>query len=72
MDIEKKLKKLFDFQKFENNKKLEKLINETESSGTLLSDDDLFFVSAAGDPNKNDHANGGSAYIQDGQFPPPN
>lgn len=45
------LEKLFDFQLFENNPRLAKLINETESRyGKALSDDDLFAVNAAGVP----------------------
>lgn len=47
------LEKLFDFQKFENNSRLAKLISETESRyAKALSDDDLDMVNAAGDiPN---------------------
>lgn len=45
-----KLKKLFDYQRFANNKRLSALINKAESSGgQSLSDDDLEFVNAAGD-----------------------
>ena len=48
--MEKKLKMLFDYQRFEKNPHLEKLIEETESrAAQLLSDDDLFFVNAAGE-----------------------
>ena len=48
MDI---LSKLFDYQKFEGNEKLAKLIEETESKyGTKLSLEDLDRVSAAGEP----------------------
>ena len=48
MDI---LSKLFDYQKFEGNEKLAKLIEETESKyGTKLSLEDLDRVSAAGTP----------------------
>ena len=44
------LEKLFDFQKFENNSRLAKLISETESRYTkALSDDELDMVNAAGD-----------------------
>ena len=46
-----KLETLFDFQKFEHNTKLDQMIRETENRyGTELSDEDLFFVSAAGLP----------------------
>ncbi len=48
--MEKKLKLLFDYQRFENNGKLEKIIAETESRyGGELADDDLLLVNAAGD-----------------------
>lgn len=48
--MEKKIKKLFDYQRFEKNEKLEKLIRDTENRyATELSDDDLSFVSAAGE-----------------------
>ncbi len=48
--MEKKLKKLFDYQRFEKNEKLEKLIRETESRyAGELSDDDLTLVNAAGE-----------------------
>ena len=50
--MEKKLKMLFDYQRFEKNAKLEKLISETEDSfANELSDDELFFVNAAGEPD---------------------
>lgn len=48
--MEKKIKKLFDYQRFEKNEKLEKLIRDTESRyAKELSDDDLSHVSAAGE-----------------------
>lgn len=48
--MENRLNKLFEFQKFENNSRLAKLIQETESRyGSALSDDDLDIVSAAGE-----------------------
>lgn len=47
--MEKKLKSLFEYQKFENNPRLAKLIAETEARyADALSDDDLSFVNAAG------------------------
>lgn len=47
--METKLRKLFEYQRFENNSRIEKLINETESRyAAALSDDDLFMVNAAG------------------------
>ena len=49
--MEKTLKKLFDYQRFEQNERLEKLIRETESRcAGELSDEELTLVSAAGDP----------------------
>lgn len=48
--MENKLRKLFDYQRFENNPRLAKLIEETEArSAQYLSDEDLFFVNAAGE-----------------------
>ena len=47
--MEEKLKKLFDFQRFEENPRLASLIKETKDRETReLSDDDLFYVAAAG------------------------
>lgn len=47
--MENKLKKLFDYQRFEQNEHLAKLIAETETrQAAELSDDDLAFVAAAG------------------------
>ena len=49
--MDKKLKSLFDYQKFTGNKKLERLIIETESRYSKeLSDDEMSIVSAAGEP----------------------
>lgn len=49
--MENKLKKLFDYQRFEKNAKLERLIWETENGyAAEISDDDLFLVNAAGEP----------------------
>ena len=48
--MEDKLKKLFDYQCFERNEKLEKLIGEAESRfARELSDEELTYVNAAGD-----------------------
>lgn len=48
--VENKLKKLFEFQRFEKNAKLEALIAETrERYDAALSDDDLEMVAAAGE-----------------------
>ena len=50
--MEKKLKKLFDYQRFEKNERLEKIIKKTESRyGGELSDDDLSLVNAVGEIN---------------------
>lgn len=48
--MENKLKRLFDYQAFEKNPKLEKLIRETESHyAEELSDEDLAMATAAGE-----------------------
>ena len=68
--MENKLKKLFDYQRFEQNERLEKLIWETEGRYTKeLSDDDLTLVNAAGEITmnpvaigENAAANGGGIY----------
>ena len=45
--MENKLFKLFDFQKYENNDRLAKLINESEDRlNEALSDDELEFLAA--------------------------
>ena len=49
--MENKLSRLFDYQKFSGNDELADIINDVESrypSAKELSDDDLFFVNAAG------------------------
>lgn len=52
--MESKLKKLFDYQRFEQNEKLEALIRESEESFVReLSDDELFLVNAAGEIEMN-------------------
>lgn len=49
--MDKKLKALFDYQKFKANKKLERLIIETENRFPKeLSDNEISIVSAAGEP----------------------
>lgn len=49
--MEKKLKTLFDFQRFQKNPRLASLIENTEKKySNELSDDDLELVNAAGDP----------------------
>ena len=49
INTEQKLKKLFDFQKFQQNQKLSKMINEAKSEGVELTDEELSFVNAAGE-----------------------
>ncbi|MBQ0037200.1 MAG: hypothetical protein KBS74_00850 [Clostridiales bacterium] len=57
--MENKLKKLFDYQRFEKNEKLEKLIQETEIRYAVeLSDDDLSLVNAAGEPEIDTNSGG--------------
>ncbi len=55
MKNEKRLKKLFDFQKFEQNQKLAKMINEAELHPVELSDEELMLVTAAGEPEKQEY-----------------
>ena len=47
--MERKLKSLFDYQKFEKKSRLEQIIKEVNDSGEELSDDTLSLVDAAGD-----------------------
>lgn len=55
--MENKLKKLFEYQKFEKSAKLDALIEEVHSRyGEALSDDDLELVAAAGEINGQDKA----------------
>ena len=50
--MEKKLRELFDFQKFEKNADLQAVIDKVHArhSALELSDDDVSFVAAAGMP----------------------
>lgn len=49
--MEKTLKRLFDFQKFSENPRLAEIISDVESRyGNALSDDELEWVNAAGEP----------------------
>lgn len=46
------LRELFEYQRFEGNRRLEAIIQRAESfQGESLSDEDLEYVSAAGDPD---------------------
>lgn len=48
------MKKLFDYQHFENNSRLAEMISETENRYAVeLGDDELFMVSAAGEVENN-------------------
>ena len=48
--MEKKLRELFDYQRFEPNERLPKVIRGTEKRyGTELSDEELSLVAAAGE-----------------------
>ena len=48
--MEEKLKTLFEYQRFERNAHLDRLISKTENRhGRALSDDELMLVSAAGE-----------------------
>ena len=68
MNTEQKLKKLFDYQRFEKNSKLENLIRETENRYyTELSDDDLSFVNAAGETDTGAGFTGGTNIWGEGQ-----
>ncbi|GEM_PF-1473926 len=55
MDLENKIRKTFDYQRFSPNKHLARLISETNmryglsGEDTEINDDDLLGVSAAGD-----------------------
>ena len=45
-----RIKNTLDYQKFSPNSRLTKMIEDVERRYNELSDEDLFFVSAAGDP----------------------
>ena len=47
--MERKLKRVFDYQKFTSNRRLGAMIAETERRYQALNDEDLFFVAAAGE-----------------------
>lgn len=48
--MEKKIKQLFDYQKFSRNPRLDAMLAEAEGRYNALEDDDLALVSAAGEP----------------------
>ncbi len=54
--MENKLKLLLDFQHFQENSRLAQIIAKTDDRyGNILDDDDLSFVSAAGDFTPKQH-----------------
>ena len=72
--MERKLKALFEYQRFEGNAALARLIAETEErAADALSDEDLFLVNAAGEFADNGiHGNGprkGGISPEDGYIP---
>lgn len=61
--MEKKLRRVFDYQKFSPNSRLGAMIAETERRYQALNDDDLFLVSAAGETDiMNDFSENKDAY----------
>ena len=64
-----RIKNTFDYQKFSPNSRLSKMIEDVERRYTELSDEDLFFVSAAGESyrmdDENDNANGITGFGKD-------
>lgn len=65
--MENKLKRLFDYQRFEQNGSLERLIAETENRcARALSDEELSSVSAAGEFAVNPGTIGGNAVTEGG------
>ena len=53
-----KLRYTFDYQKFSPNSRLNEMIEDVERRYTELSDEDMFFVSAAGECYRMDDENG--------------
>ena len=53
-----KLKYILDYQKFSSNSRLGALIDDVQRRYTAMSDEDLLFVSAAGECYRMDDANG--------------
>lgn len=48
--MERKIKRIFDFQRFSANKKLEELISQTQNRYAAISEENLGFINAAGAP----------------------
>ena len=67
--MEKKMRQLFDYQKFARNPRLDAMLAETEERCNALDDDDLGNVSAAGDPLVGNHmmtaGNVGALMVED-------
>lgn len=53
--MERKLRQLFDYQKFHRNPRLEAMLSEAEGRSSVIEDDALEMVSAAGDPFAKTH-----------------
>ena len=53
--MEKKLRHLFDYQKFQKNPRLEAMLTEAEGKCAAIDDDALELVSAAGEPGLINH-----------------
>lgn len=53
-----KIKYTLDYQKFSPNSRLSKMVEDVQRRYTELSDEDLFFVSAAGEAYRMDDENG--------------
>ena len=61
--MDAKLRQLFDFQRFQNNARLAAIIADTHARcGSALEDDQLEFVSAAGDAAAKQRLQEGLAY----------
>ena len=52
-----RMKTIFDYQRFSPNSRLSAMIDKVEQRYTALQDDDLFFVSAAGESYRMDDEN---------------
>ena len=53
--MEQKLKRLFDYQKFQRNSRLEAMLAEVEGKCAVIDDAALELVSAAGEPGLMNH-----------------
>ena len=53
--MEQKLKRLFDYQKFQRNSRLEAMLAEAEGKCAAIDDDALELVNAAGEPGLMNH-----------------